>query len=82
MRSLTESELYNKNLVKAVNIIVIPVGGYVMNVFRFNKNDLVEIDMVINRELRRKLMQENSQVMKDYLSRKAGRRRIKSLRDV
>ena len=56
MRSLTESELYDKNLVKTKNTRIIPAGGYVMNVCRFNKNDLVEMGMVIKRELRRKLM--------------------------
>ena len=56
MRSLTESELYDKNLVKAMNTRVIPLGGYVMNVRRFHKNNLLEMDMVIKRELKRNLI--------------------------
>ena len=32
MKSLVELELYEKNLIKAINCRVIPVAGYVMNV--------------------------------------------------
>ena len=55
MRSLTQLELYDKNLVRAVNCRVIPVAGYAMNVCRMNKEDLVEMDMIVKRELREKI---------------------------
>ena len=37
MESLTNLELYDKNLVRAVNCRVIPVGGYAMNICGFSK---------------------------------------------
>ena len=48
MESLTHLELYDKNLVRAVNCRVIPVAGYAMNICRFSKvqDDLVELDTV------------------------------------
>ena len=45
MRSLTQLELYDTNLVRAVNCRVIPVAGYVMNVCISSKEDLVELDI-------------------------------------
>ena len=51
MESLNHLELYDKNLVGAVNCRVIPVAGYVINICRFSKDDLVELDMVVKRKL-------------------------------
>ena len=50
MRSLTQLELYDKNLVRTVNCRVIPVAGYAMNVCRMSKENLVEMDMTVKRE--------------------------------
>ena len=52
MESITHLELYDKNLIRAVNCRVIPVAGYAMNICRFSKDDLVECDMVVKRKLR------------------------------
>ena len=54
-----------------------------MNVCRFNKNDLVEMDIVIKRELRRKLMHgKQPSDERLYPSRRASGKGVKSLRDV
>ena len=50
MESLTHLELYE--LVRVVNCRVIPVAGYAMNICRFNKGDLVELDMAVKKKLR------------------------------
>ena len=45
MESLIHLGLHDNNLVRAVNCRVIPVAGYAMNICRFSKDDLVELDM-------------------------------------
>ena len=52
LSTLLNAELYDKNLIKAINTKVIPVVAYVMNVCTFSKGELEELDQMIKRELR------------------------------
>ena len=50
--ALVQQDLYDENLIKAINRTVIPVPGYVMNVFTFTKQKLDELDKAIKKILR------------------------------
>ena len=51
VKMLTNTEL-NVNLVRAINMKVIPVAAYPMNVCKFNGGELKQLDQVIKHELR------------------------------
>ena len=79
---ITNTELNDVNLIRAINMKVIPVAAYAMNVCKFNMGELKELDQVIKRELRQKNML-GRQVSDErlYLKREKGGRGLKSLRD-
>ena len=52
MNALVQQDLYDKNLIKAINRTVIPVAGYVMNICTFTKQKLDELDKAIKKILR------------------------------
>ena len=54
-KKLTKTKM-NVNLVHAINIKVIPVAAYSMNVCKFSDGELKELDQVIKQELRLKNM--------------------------
>ena len=54
VKMLTNTELNDVNLVRAINTKVIPVAAYPMNVCKFTGGELKELDQVIKRELRSK----------------------------
>ena len=83
VKMLTNTELNDVNLVRAINTKVIPVAAYPMNVCKFTGEELKELDQVIKRELRSKNMlgmQASDERL--YLKREDGGRGIKSLRDI
>ena len=47
MDIIKRTELTDKNLVKAIKTKVIPVVAYPMNVCKFTKSELAELDLVI-----------------------------------
>lgn len=49
----TKTELNEKNLVKAINIKVIPVAAYPVNVCKFTKAELNELVLAVKRELKK-----------------------------
>ena len=51
---LTELNLNNPNLMKAINCRVLPVAGYVMNVCHLGKGELEELNMTVKNALRSK----------------------------
>ena len=53
---LIKTELNDRNLMKAINSKVIPVAEYPMNVCRFSKKELLELDQIIKRQLRKNNM--------------------------
>ena len=82
LKSLTELELYENNLIRAINCKVIPVAAYTMNVIRFSKAELNEFDMIVKRELRnKKILGRLSNDERLYMNRKLGGRGQISFRD-
>ena len=67
----------------AINSRVIPVAAYTMNIRRFKKAELSELDQIINRDLRDKsMLGKQSSVERLYLKQENGRRGLKSMRDI
>ena len=66
VKMLVNTELNDSNLISAINVKVIPVAAYAMNVCKFSKGELNELDQIVKRELRSKQMLENWQATRDY----------------
>ena len=83
MNIITRTELNDKNLIKAINMKVIPVAAYPMNVCKFTQFEFTELDQVIKRDLRKNNML-GGQVTNERLcmKRKDVGRGLKSLREV
>ena len=80
---ITRTELNDKNLVKAINTKVIPVAAYPMNVCEFTLSELIELDQVAKRDLRKnKMLGRHSSDEQLCMKIKDGGRGLKSLRDV
>ena len=47
LQSLTSTELYERNMIKAINTRVIYAASYVMNVCQFNRKQLDELDKMV-----------------------------------
>ena len=56
VKMLAKTELNDANLIKAINMKVIPVKTYAMNVCKFTVAELKELDQIIKKELRVKNM--------------------------
>ena len=83
VKMLTNTELNDVNLVRAINTKVIPVAAYSMNVCKFTDGELKELDQVIKREVRLKnMLGKQSSNERLYLIREDDGRGIKSLRDI
>ena len=83
VEKLVHYELYDKNLVTAINSKVIPVVGYAMNINKFSKKELKELDMIVKRVLRlNKMHGMQSSDERLYLPRNVGGRGLKSFRIV
>ena len=52
VKMLTKTELNDANLIKAINMKVIPVTTYAMNVCKFTVAELKELDQIIKKERR------------------------------
>ena len=83
LQVLTKTESNDKNLTKAINTKLVPVVAYPMNVCKFTKAKLNELDLVTKREVRKCDMlgrQSNDKI--PYLKKNSGGRGLKSLRNV
>ena len=49
VKVIRNTELNNKNLIKAINTKVIPVAAYPMNVCKFTQLELVELDQIVKK---------------------------------
>ena len=67
VRMLLNTELNDINLVRATNAKVTPVAAYPMNVCKFSKGELEELDQVIKRKSDRVTYWESKEVMKGYI---------------
>ena len=56
IKTLTDKQLYERNLVKAINTSLIQGARYVMNVCNFTKKQLDKLDEVIKQDLRKAKM--------------------------
>ena len=82
-RSLSDTGLHDRHLMKALKTRVIPVAAYVMNMVKFSNADLHEMDAVIKRALREnKMLGKQSSDERLYMSRKEGGRGLKSFSEV
>ena len=82
VKMLTKTELNDANLIKAINMKVIPVATYAMNVCKFTVAELKELDQIIKKELRVKnMLGRQASDERLYLKRERGGRGLKSLRD-
>ena len=80
---IANTELNNANLIKAINMKVLPVAAYAMNICRFNFGELKELDQTIKRELQGKnMLGKQASNERLYLKRDKGGRGLKSLRDM
>ena len=52
MNALVQQDLYDKNLIKAMDRTVIPVAGYVVSVCAFAEQKLDELDKAVKKILR------------------------------
>ena len=83
VKMLTNTEVNYVNLVRAINTKVIPVAAYPMNICKFTRAELKELDQVTKRELRSKnMLGKESSNERLYRRRKDGGRRIKSLKNI
>ena len=82
VKMITNTELNDANLIKAINMKVIPVAAYAMNICRFGDGELKELDQVIKRELRKEnMLGRQASDERLYLKREKRGRGLKSLRD-
>ena len=56
IKIIINTELNDANLIKAINMKVIPVAAYAMNICKFSVGELKELDQIIKRQLRGKNM--------------------------
>ena len=82
VKMLVRTALNDVNLAEAINIKVIPVASYPMNVCKFTNGELTELDQIVKNELRaRNILGKQSSDERIYLKRENGGRGIKSMRD-
>ena len=82
VKMLTKTELNDADLIKVINMKVIPVATYAMNVCKFTVAELKELDQIIKKELRVKnMLGRQASDERLYLKRERGGRGLKSLRD-
>ena len=80
---LMSKELYDKNLIRAVNNKVIPVAAYPISVCNFSETELKELDQMIKTELKsNNMLRRQSSGERLYLKRIVWGRGLKSLRVV
>ena len=79
---IANTKLSDTNLIKAINMKVIPVAVYAMNICRFNVGEPKKLDQRIKRELQEKnMLGKQASDERLYLKREKGRKGLKSLRD-
>ena len=82
VKMIANTKLSDTNLTKAINMTVILVAAYAMNIYRFNVGELKKLDQRIKRELQEKnMLGKQASDERLYLKREKGRRGLKFLRD-
>ena len=81
MNIITNTELNDKDLVKAINTKVVPVAAYPMNLCKFPQSELTKLDQAIKRDLRKNnMLRQHASDERFYMKRKDGGIGLKSLR--
>ena len=73
---LVNTELNDTNI-SAINVKVIPIAAYSVNVCKFSKGELNTLDRIIKRELRSKQMLGKQASERDLPKKRTWRKRIK-----
>ena len=82
VKMIANTELNDANLIKAINMNIIPVAAYAMNICRFNVGELKELNQTIKRELRGKsMLGKQAYNERLYLKKEKDGRGLKLLRD-
>ena len=66
VKMLVNTQFNDRNLFSAINVKIIPVAAYSINVCKFSKRELNELDQIVKRELRSKQKLGNRQAMRDF----------------
>ena len=83
MKIIINTELNDANLIKAINMKLIPVAAYAMNICKFSIGELKELDQIIKKQLRGKnMLGRQASDGRLHLKREKGGRGLKSLKDV
>ena len=83
IKEKVEKRVNDKNLIRVINTKVIPVAACPMNVCTFTQLELVELDEIIKRELKKKsMLGRQSSDKRLYMNKSTGDRGQKSLREV
>ena len=81
VKMVANTKLSDANLIKAINMKIIPVAAYAMNICR-SVGELKELDQTIKRQLQRKnILGKQASDQRLYLKREKRLRGLKSLRD-
>ena len=82
VKMITNTELNDANLIKTINMNIIPVAAYAMNICRFNVGEMKELDQTIKRELRGKsMLGKQAYNERLYLTKEKDGSGLKLLRD-
>ena len=67
LNKLLDMELYDENLIKAINTRVLPVAMHPMNMCKMSKAELNELDMSVKRVLSGKICMVSRAATKDCI---------------
>jgi len=76
---LTKTEMNDANLNKAINMNVIPVATYVVNICKLTAAELKGLDQIIKKEMH--LLGRQTSDEQYYIKREEGGWELKSMRD-
>ena len=83
VKMLVNTELNDTNLISAINLKVVSVAAYSMNVFKFIKGKLKQLEQIVKRELRsNQILGKQASYKRLYLKREDRGRGLKSMWDL
>ena len=80
VKMLVNTELNDTNLISAINLKVVSVAAYSINVFKFSKGKLKQLEQIVKRELRsNQILGKQASYKRLYLKREDRGRGLKSM---
>ena len=80
VKMLVNTELNDTNLISAINLKVVSVAAYSINVFKFSKRKLKQLEQIVKRELRsNQILGKQASYKRLYLKREDRGRGLKSM---